>query len=220
MGIADRTIIGKKFNYLTILSEAGTIVSEKNGKKSYKRTVSAICDCGIVKDYHVKLILNGNTKSCGCKRTEFISKVNYKHGLGDKHPLYKVWMNMKARCYNKKTKAFRWYGGSGVSVCDEWLNDYGAFYNWSISNGWSDGLQLDKDIKGCGKIYSPENCTFVTSKENANHRRNSNVIEYEGVKKTVAQWAEYLNINQNTLRSRLFIKKLSVHDSFTRQVLT
>lgn len=217
MGVPNRDIIGTKINNLTILSESGTIVTVNGTKKSYKRIVSALCDCGVVKNYHIKAILNGGTKSCGCKRVERISKIKLNHGLV-KHPLYKVWKNMKSRCLNPKASGYKWYGGSGVSICPEWNKSFESFYNWAISNGWETGLQLDKDTKGNGKLYSPDNCTFVTAKENSNYRRNSNVIEYNGVKKTVSQWADYLSMNQNTLRSRLFIKKLSVHDSFTNKV--
>lgn len=219
MGIPNRDIVGKKYNNLLIISESGTVVLEKNGKKSYKRMVSAVCDCGKIKDYHVKLILNNTTKSCGCKRIEFISKYNYKHGYDFTHPLYKTWMNMKTRCYDENAKGYKWYGGSGVTVCDEWRNDYKSFYDWAILNGWAKGLQIDKDINGNGKLYSPENCCFVDSKTNCNNRRNSRILEYNGVSKTVSQWSECLGINQNTLRSRLFILKMPINLAFNKPVL-
>ncbi len=91
------------------------------------------------------------------------------HGL-TKHPLYKVWDAMKDRCYREKSTRYEYYGGIGVSVCDEWKNDFKKFYDWAIDI-WKPGLQIDKDIL-CKKlniypkIYSPETCLFVTPREN------------------------------------------------------
>ncbi len=92
------------------------------------------------------------------------------HGLS-KHKLYKVWDSMKDRCYRKKNTAYKRYGGSDVIVCDEWKNDFMAFYTWAIDK-WKPGLCIDKDIlckklNISPKIYSPQTCQFITSRENS-----------------------------------------------------
>ena len=90
-----------------------------------------------------------------------------KHGL-TKHPLYCVWHNMKTRCYNPKRKAYKYYGGRGITVCDEWLFDFEAFYTWAINNGYKKGLQIDRENND--KNYNPENCRFITPRENVRNR--------------------------------------------------
>lgn len=86
--------------------------------------------------------------------------MNKTHGLND-HPLYRKWNGFKTRCYNKNNPKYHRYGGRGVIVCNEWVNNFKAFYDWAILNGWEEGLQIDKDIKAHklgkeGLIYSPE----------------------------------------------------------------
>ena len=92
----------------------------------------------------------------------------YKHGLS-KDPLYSRWKTMKQRCYNPKCKSYKNYGGRGIQVCQEWKNDFLAFYNWAINNGYQKELEIDrKDNDG---NYTPENCRFVTRSKNNKNRR-------------------------------------------------
>lgn len=86
------------------------------------------------------------------------------------HPLYDVWKGMKARCNGKNHKSYHIYGGKGVKVCDEWEKDFISFYNWSLANGYKEGLQIDKDINGDGLLYSPATCCWVTRAKNNQHR--------------------------------------------------
>ncbi len=107
------------------------------------------------------------------------------------------------RCYKNNNKAYPIYGGRGVVVCDEWKNDRVAFMDWAVENGYQIGLQLDKDIKGDGFLYSPNTCCFVTSKENNNHKRKNVCIEYKGERKTLTQLFEISGIIPNTIKARL-----------------
>ena len=104
---------------------------------------------------------------------------------------------MKNRCYRKETDSYKNYGGRGISVCDEWKNNSTAFYRWALSNGYADGLQLDR-INNNGN-YSPENCRFVTPKQNANNRRNAVRLSVRGVTETVSYWCKRTGLNQRTL---------------------
>lgn len=110
---------------------------------------------------------------------------------------------MKSRCYNVNNPKYSLYGGKGVTVCIEWLNDFKAYYDWCIDNGWEDGMQVDKDIKGTGFLYSPETCIIVTNKENCNKRSHTRLVTRNGETKSIMQWCEYYGLNQSTFYSRL-----------------
>jgi hypothetical protein len=93
----------------------------------------------------------------------------YKHGYSY-HPLYNVFTSMRTRCYYKGHNRYVNYGGRGIYICEEWRHNPAAFIDWAIENGWKKGLQIDR-IDNDGP-YHPDNCRFVTSKENT---RNSNI---------------------------------------------
>lgn len=122
------------------------------------------------------------------------------HGLTN-HKLFTVWWNMKQRCYDPKQTNYKNYGGRGVKVCDEWISDFKAFYDWAINNGWKYGLHIDKDIIGDGKLYSPDTCCFVTRKEN-NNRKRSNVI-YNGKRQSLSELSKEYKIHYPLLILRI-----------------
>jgi hypothetical protein len=100
------------------------------------------------------------------------------------------------------------YGGKGVRMCDEWLNDFLKFQEWAIANGWEKGLQVDKDIKAKALgveplLYSPEFCSIVNGVDNMNSTSANFVINHNGESKTLAQWARAIGMNRATIRQRL-----------------
>lgn len=116
-------------------------------------------------------------------------------------PWYNSYRSMMDRCYRgENAKNYPYYGGRGISVCDEW-HDIETFEKWAIQSGYRQGLSLDrKDVNG---DYCPENCRWVTAKEQANNRRNTVYLDYNGERKTISQWAELLGIKRSTLSSRI-----------------
>ena len=99
-------------------------------------------------------------KSCG----------NHQHGESNTK-LYGVWRNMKNRILNPNHKQYKDYGGRGITICPEWTNDYIVFRDWSLNNGYKEGLEIDR--RDNDKDYSPENCRFVVRKENVRNKRNT-----------------------------------------------
>jgi len=150
---------------------------------------------------------------------ELVIKRATKHGL-NKHPLYRIWAKVKTRCYDPKAKEYPNYGGRGVVMCDDWKDNPKSFIEWCINNGWQKGLDIDKDIlaEKLGAeplLYSPERCQFVTRKENLNNKRDNVRVTYNGITKTIAQWAEQTGIKRDCLRYRIQIMKWPLEEALT-----
>ena len=124
----------------------------------------------------------------------------YRHGFS-RTKLEKAYAHMMERCYNPKTASYPNYGGRGITVCDEWKKDNKAFFKWSIANGYCEGLSIDRiDPNG---NYCPSNCRWVTNKVQQNNRRNNIYIEIDGVRHTVAEWADIYGISRYAVYTRI-----------------
>lgn len=170
-------LTGQRFGRLIVLERAEDHIT-KSGKK-VKRW-NCLCDCGNKKIVRHGELRNGHTQSCGCLHKEKVGAMNRTHGLSAKHDrLYPLWKSIKYRCYNKNSKSYKDYGGRGIKMCDEWLNNPKAFCDWAINNGYKE----DKTDKGVNMLtidridvngnYCPENCRFVTNEVQAKNKRNS-----------------------------------------------
>lgn len=153
---------GQVFNGMRVLTRV------ENSKEN--RTMWRVkCFCG--KDFTVSgtRIRNGKIKSCGCileKKGE--EAVAYTHG-GTGTRLYSIWGDIKGRCYRENNVRFSDYGGRGIVVCDEWKDDFQAFQEWSMNNGYRDELSIDRINNDKG--YSPDNCRWTTSVEQNRNKR-------------------------------------------------
>lgn len=154
-------------------------------------------------------VKRGNTKSCGCKTKEFISKSGLIHGL-IQHPTYKTWESMKSRCYNKNNKRYGDYGGREITICDEWKNNFKNFYDWSVSNGYKRGLSIDR-INNDGN-YEPSNCRWTTKTiQSRNRRCNKNSSsKYAGVSrlKNCDRWKSSIKINGKNNYIGIFMSEI------------
>lgn len=157
----SNSAIGLVSGLLTVIGSAG---ADSRGRKK----VLARCACGNEKIVQLYSIKSGHTKSCGCERIAATKRANSTHGLS-KHSLHKVWEAMKRRCSSAADRSFKYYGGRGISVCAEWRDNYMAFHEFALSNGYADGLEIDrKDNDG---NYEPCNVRFVTPRQNSRNRR-------------------------------------------------
>lgn len=126
-------------------------------------------------------------------------------------PIYKVWTNMKTRCYNKKVRSYAAYGGRGIKVCDRWLYDCSNFIQDMLPS-YFEGARLER-IDNNGD-YSPKNCRWATDIEQANNRRSSRLVEYRGRVQTLEQWIRELGLKSSTVRQRIYVMKWSVNEAF------
>ena len=157
-----KDLTGQKFGRLTAINWAG---QNKNGRSMW----FCKCDCGGFKTVSVSDLLNGNTQSCGCFKAESARERFTKHGLRYTR-LYRIWIGMKKRVLNPNAQYYSCYGGRGIGMCEEWMNDFEAFYEWSLHNGYADHLSIDR-INNDGD-YEPSNCRWTTAQEQALNRRS------------------------------------------------
>ncbi len=188
------SLIGKKFNHLTILEIVGS-------NKDKKKLARCLCDCGNEHITTIKSIKNGLTKSCGCLQKEIVGSRFVIDGRSHER-LYTIYTNMKARCYNINSSSYKDYGKRGITICKEWLDDYNTFKKWSINNGYSEDLTIDRiNVDG---NYEPTNCRWVNLDVQANNKRNNHYITYNGKTQTLKQWCDEFNLNYRVVSSRFY----------------
>lgn len=197
---------------LTAISFADPYILKSTGKANGRR-VNCVCLCGNTRIVHLNSIMIGDTISCRCSRKGVHRQIKYsQHHV----KIYKCWVSMKKRCNNIDDKDYHRYGALGVKICDEWNNNYQPFLDWALLNGWENGLQLDKDIKGNGLLYSPETCCFVTPKVNCNKRKSTVLVTYQGITDTFTLTTERLGLKLHMPAIARRIKKgWSIDDAFS-----
>lgn len=170
-------LTGKRFGRLVVLEQAEYHI-DKKGRKT--KMWKCKCDCGNETIVRHGGLQKGTTTSCGCFHKEIVGSLNRSHGLSANcGRLYPLWKSIKYRCYNINSKDYARYGGRGIVMCDEWINDFQSFYDWAIANGYKEEktdkglniLTIDRiDVNG---NYEPSNCRFVTNDVQAKNKRDT-----------------------------------------------
>ena len=126
-----------------------------------------------------------------------------------------IWHQMLQRCYNPSSDPYKYYGGKGVEVCDEWHYSLDAFYNWALNNGYESHLTIDR-IDSNGN-YEPTNCRWSTFKEQDNNRTNNIRLEMNGITHTIPEWSDIVGLKQHVIRCRID-RGWPVEEALTRKV--
>ena len=188
-----KDLTNQKFGKLTVVS----FNSHRNRRRTYW---NCICECGNTTIVEMSHLISGHTKSCGCITRERMKNINYINGLSASR-IGRVYWNMINRCYRKNIKIYKYYGGRGIKVCDEWLPENNGFKNfceWANKNGYTEKLTIDRINNNAD--YEPNNCRFVDILTQANNKRNNVIIKVENKIGTIAQMSREFNIKYQTLR--------------------
>ena len=190
-------LTGRRFGRLVVIEEAG--------RDKFKRTMwKCRCDCGKEKIVPYAQLARGETRSCGCLARDVLVERSTVHGDSTRENpsrLYRIYSNIHTRCYTKTDPHYERWGGRGIKMCNEWKDDYLAFKEWALSSGYKDDLTIER-IDNDGD-YCPENCKWITHKEQARNKRNNHFLTYKGERKCLGEWCEIYNIPRSTLWNRV-----------------
>ena len=175
----DPSYIGMKYNRLTVVD---AWIGDFHSHHSKVVVWKCQCDCGNETVARATEVANGYKKSCGCLSAEGLelgrAKRKYEVGQGYGERLYGIWNTMKQRCENPNNASYKYYGAKGVTVCNEWVNNYEAFREWAYANGYDENAPLSKHTCTIDRIdpfcnYEPSNCRWADAHtQNLNKRSN------------------------------------------------
>ena len=172
------------------------------------------CSCGVKKAIDRNSIVRGRTISCGCNKNQKTRERNYKHGkTGTK--VYRIWKNMKVRCYSKNNHHYNNYGNRGIKICDKWRNSFPEFFK--------DMGEPPTKVHSIERIdnngdYTPENCKWATPYEQSRNSRQNNCITFKGETLCLTDWAKKIKMNRATLLSRINRNKWPIERALTKSV--
>ena len=208
------------------------IVSEWVGKKYWHLTIEDYqnkkficrCDCGNKKEVKPTFLFRGQIKTCGNNCPYH----NEQYDGRSKERLYSVWASMLDRCYNENAVGYYLYGARGISVCEEWKNDFWTFNEWGLSNGYQEGLTIDR-IDGNGN-YEPSNCRWATYKQQRENsqprytykdkipykkRANAKTYNVFGEMLTMNEISQKYNVSEPFLKYRMQKKGMNIEEAIT-----
>lgn len=184
-------LTGRLFDRLTVLSREP---NDRFGKTRWR----CRCVCGGETITRANTLLKGEARSCGCLHAESVKVNKRTHGYA-RSPIYRVWCSMKGRCLNTADHNYPNYGGRGITVCARWQESFAAF----LSDMGPRPPKMTLERKDNNGPYSPENCIWATHRTQMRNTRRSFHITYQGVTRTLQEWAEHIGIDVSALHHRL-----------------
>ena len=200
-------ITGQRFNHLVVIKR---VPNDAHGIAKWE----CRCDCGKTTIVRGKNLKTGAVKSCGCLRHNATNKT---HNMTHTR-IYQTWASMKSRCYNPKNRSYKDYGGRGIKVCGEWINNFECFYDWAVKSGYSDSLTIERiNVDG---DYCPDNCKWLPKSEQANNRKSCIVISYQGKTQNLSQWCKELGLDYKRVNNRIVKLGMTFEEAITKPVQT
>lgn len=198
-----RDLTGYIVGYLTVIEQVDDKI-DKGGR--HRKMWRCHCsNCGGEAVISSDALTSGNQVSCGCYHRQRAHEARLTHGLTDTR-LHYVWCGIRNRCYGVNTPEYKLYGGRGISMCDEWKDDFMAFHDWAIANGYDETAprgQCTVDRIDVNGNYEPCNCRIVTQMEQMQNTRKNHFITYQGETLTIAEWSRRTGIRQEKIRNRI-----------------
>lgn len=196
--VGARYAIGERVDYWTVIGRRSA------PKGSGLPTYFCRCVCGHKRWLFVGNLNSGNTRSCGCRKAGVRSRAVTKHGFsrlpsGEPNPLYYLYSMMIYRCESPKSSAYKNYGGRGIRVCVRWKRSFPAFV---MDVGKRPSRHHTLERRNNNGHYSPSNVYWLLKRRQGDNTRQSVVIEYRGMRRTMKQWSRRLGISYDALRFR------------------
>lgn len=180
-------------------------VIEYAGRNSHGASIwRCSCECGGASVVLGVSLRKGRTQSCGCGSSKHTigqtgARRLSKHGMAKRHPLWGVWVQMRARCNPSRAAEFPSYAGRGIKVCERWQNDFTAFLD-DMMPTWVKGSTLDRiDVNG---DYEPSNCRWADWLTQSNNRRTNTWVDTVLGRMTLADAARASGLKYTTIRRR------------------
>lgn len=205
--------LGMKFGRLTVIG-----FREVENGKFHAVGWDCKCDCGNIvygkKPYAVR---SGKVRSCGCLKKE----QDY-HNLGEKRKthgqsgtrLYGIWEKMRGRCNIESNPAYHNYGGRGIKVCDDWNTDFEKFYKWSMENGYTDELSIERIDVNEG--YNPNNCCWIPLSDQNKNKRNCRYVMVDGEKVTLKEACRKLGLPYQAVHLRVTRYGMPIEEAISK----
>lgn len=214
-GCTERAIdiTGKRFGKLTVLRRSG---NTQDGSAVWE----CKCDCGNTTRVKGNSLRSGVTKSCGCGIIDGLKNGWERKTHGETNTrLYGIWCGIKQRTSPSADKRHKKdYYLRGIRVCDEWANSFEAFRDWALANGYDENAPFGEctidRIDNDGN-YCPENCRWISNKEQARNKSNNRNYTYNGETHNITDWARKLDVSEDMLRERLVVLGWDIEKALT-----
>lgn len=200
----DENLVDTEFGHLIAIA-AWPYLS-----KSGNRLLCCECVCGATKLVtipHLRQKTNP-TISCGCRNPSELRKT---HGLSGTRE-HSSWRSMISRCYHPTNSSYKFYGGVGIIVCEEWRYSFENFLN----DMGTRPIDFTLERKDSTDNYNLANCVWANKETQANNKSNNHLISFNGQTKTLAQWSKLSGINAKTLQARINNYGFTVKDALTK----